>query len=48
MEKQNLSYNQFQEKYQTIRTEVYKRTPIAIGIPGVRLTPINTAALNEL
>jgi hypothetical protein len=45
MDSQKLSYKQFQEKYQNIRTEVYNRTPVAIGMPGVRLTPINTEAL---
>lgn len=35
------------EKYAALRAEVYKEIPLAIHMPGVSLTPINTIALEK-
>jgi len=43
-----LSYEEFQSKYADIRNQVYKEVPIIVGMPGLRLTPINSIALSAL
>jgi len=39
------SYKEFLNKYEEIRSDIYKEVPLAVNMPGVRLTPINGAAL---
>jgi hypothetical protein len=39
------SYREFLKKYDEIRSDIYKEVPLAVNMPGVRLTPINQAAL---
>lgn len=40
------SYNDFLNKYEEIRRDIYREMPLAVNMPGVRLTPINQAALS--
>ncbi|BFM15608.1 hypothetical protein R50073_17910 [Maricurvus nonylphenolicus] len=41
------SYKEHIEKYGALRAAVYSEVPKAINMPGVRLTPINTVALDK-
>lgn len=40
-----MSWDEFQQKYSGLRDLIYKDVPLQLGIPMLRLTPINTTAL---
>jgi uncharacterized protein YceK len=39
------SYREYLKKYDEVRSDIYKEVPLAVNMPGVRLTPINQVAL---
>ena len=45
---EQMSLKEFRSKYSEIRYEVYKGVPIIVGMPALKLTPINSAALAAL
>lgn len=42
-----LSYEEFQSKYTSLRNQVYKDVPLILGMPALRLSPINTTAIQS-
>lgn len=45
---EQLSFEEFKSKYADIRNQVYREVPIIVGMPALRLTPINSVALSAL
>lgn len=43
---ERMSFDEFKRKYQNHRNTVYKDVPFALGLHGVRLTPITSVALS--
>lgn len=45
---EQMSLEEFRSKYADIRNQVYKEVPLIVGMPALKLTPVNSAALAAL